>query len=405
MPQNLTPEILEATGGPIAAGLLPAWRVTWVLLSQEEIDALDPDLPGPNLAVVKSLPERRMATAHVVNPFPDGESLSETLHHELGHSWISPFTSQLPATQASVMLEEQLVETLGVYLASLAPPAAATARRALARVVDRYAPPPALRARVAAKISASAPTAARGGSMDGKQVLAAIAGQDEAAALKILNDWAAEQLAAAGHPGSAEPDGDEAAAMPAAGGDPAAMPQKPPAGPPAAAKPGAPPPPPPGTPADDAARTAARLVDDLKRMHSAQLPGAKEGIVLRARARGFNLTPAIEKRIMAAPTFEAAEGVLAIVEEAGGGTTTRGRSGVEHIAGPDAAEATPKGEADDKLISEGFPAEWIGRYRARLKEAGAEAGAEMLTRGREVKASNKARLARDLARTGKAVAS
>ena len=401
MSQALTPEILEAAGGPIAAGLLPAWRVTWVLLSQEEIDALDPDLPGPNLAVVKSLPERRMATVHVVNPLPDGESLSETLHHELGHAWIAPFTSQLPATQASVMLEEQLVETLGVYLASLAPPAAATARRALARVVNRYAPPPALRARVAAKISASAPTAARGGSMDGKQVLAAIAGQDEAAALKILNDWAAEQLASAGHPGAAEPDGDEAAVL-AAGGDPAAMPQKPPAGPPAAAKPGAPPPPPPGTPADDAARTAARLVDDLTRMHSAQLPGAKEGIVLRARARGLNLTPATEKRIMAASTFEAAEGVLAIVEEAGGGATTRARSGVEHIAGPDAAEATPKGEPEEKLVSEGFPAEWIGRYRARLKEAGAEAGAEMLTRGREKLTQSRARLARDLAR--KAVA-
>jgi hypothetical protein len=211
LPQALTSEQLEAIGGPIAAGLLPAWRVKWVALPQDHLDSVDERRPGPNLAIVQTLPERRMATVNILSPWPDGESLTETLYHELGHVWIAPITSQIPDTEGSVMLEEQLVETLGVYLAGLSTAARAAARRALASVVDKYAPAP-----MRARFSARAQSRARGGSMDGKQVLAAIAGQDEAAALKILNDWAAEQLAAAGHPGAPEPDGDELPGDPSA---------------------------------------------------------------------------------------------------------------------------------------------------------------------------------------------
>lgn len=274
MPQTLTPEDLQAVGGPIAAGLLPAWRVSWVLLSQADLDALRP--PGPNLAVVQSLPERRMATANVVNPWPEDESLSETLHHELGHSWISPLTKQIPETEASVMLEEQLVETLGVYLASLTGEAATAARRALAKVVDE-AP-----ARWRARISARAPLA-RGAGMDPKMVMEALdalieEGGGDGKCAAILKSIIAAQAGGGAVP--AEPDGDEAALKSAEGdGAPMAaeMSKPPEAG---AAKPVGEPKP------AEATRVAARVAQiEGEYARARKAANAGVGVTIRARLR------------------------------------------------------------------------------------------------------------------------
>lgn len=246
--------------------------MTWVALPQADLDALKP--PGPNLAVVQSLPERRMATVNVVSPWPEGESLSETLHHELGHAWIAPLTAQIPETDASVMLEEQLVETLGVYLASLGASARAAARRALASVVDAYAP--RLRARISAQASP-----ARGGQMDPELLSAALdaieAGDFEKCKeiLKGLVVTAASGGAAPPHP---EPDGDEAAKAGAPEGEPpmAEMSKPPEAG----AKPVSDPKP------AEAPRVAARLVQlDGEVSRARKAADAAVGVTVRARLR------------------------------------------------------------------------------------------------------------------------
>ena len=55
------------------------------------------------------------------------------------------------------------------------------------------------------------------------------------------------------------------------------------------------------------------MVADLEAMHAAQLPSAKEGLVLAMRARVVGLTPAVEARVMAAPTFAAAKEIADLV--------------------------------------------------------------------------------------------
>ncbi len=369
---------LPALLAPIAAALLPGWQVT---CAWQTVDTMP--MPGA-LATCTPVPTRQVAHVDVLDPWPDGESLAATLWHELTHALLSPLTALIPASDGAVMLEEHAVERLGTLLASLTP----MARAAVLRGVDTFGGAP-LRAR----ISALAPRARDGGTMDPKiaqEALDALEAGDSAKALALLKQLLAAALgssgAAAPADGATEPDGDEAAKL--AGKAP-----PPPAGPPAAAKmPG---------PDDAAARKARAMLDDIARMHAAAVGGAKATLITSARAR-LALTPATEKRILAASTFADAEAILAIVEEAGGGSL-RARSGVEHKGAPDASDGATKGEPDDKLVADGFDEQWIARYRTTIKSEGAEAGVGMLTRGRA--AIKRARARRATETNGKAVTS
>jgi hypothetical protein len=330
-------------------------------------------------------------TAHVqvrdidATPVPgfDGDPLFEirvTLAHETLHCVVAEALAATGGGTLTVPAEEQIVEAAAQAIVRSEGTADA---RVMARAIRAL--PSTLRARVAAS---AGQRARKGVGMDGAQVLAAIAGQDEAAALKILNDWAAEQLAAAGHPAApGEPDGDEAAKLATASGPPQpgdpAMPAAP------QAKMAVPP------PGEDGAagRKAARLVADLERMHGAALPTAKAGLIAGARAR-LAITPAIERRILAASTFEDAEAILAIVEEAGG-VQQRARSGVTPASSPDTFEGSAKTEPEEKLLGEGFDPQWISRYREIAKREGAESAAATLARGRVAMQRTKARRARE----------
>jgi hypothetical protein len=311
-------------------------------------------------------------------PIPgfDGDPLYEirvTISHEMGHCSVAEFLD----AGGDEAAEERLVEAVAqaIVASEHTPDASIMARTAAG-----------LPARLRARISARAPLA-RGGKMDPKSITEAlealIAGDSEKCA-EILKGIIAKAAGGAAPAADMPPPSD---AAPPIEGAPARSP-----GPVA----------PVGAPAEPEARVAARLatvdklVKDVERMHAAQLPGAKEGLIVRARAR-LALTPASEARIMRAKTFEEAEGILAILEEAGAGTTQRARSGVEHHGAPDTSGGPAKGEPDDKLIAEGFAADWIARYRAVLKEGGEEAGAATLENGRKALARTKARKVREAA--------
>jgi hypothetical protein len=68
--------------------------------------------------------------AHVVvAPHPPGESLEESIAHELTHSVLSPLTKLIEWSPAAVMIEEQIVERLGKIIA--------TAPAAMARAISK----------------------------------------------------------------------------------------------------------------------------------------------------------------------------------------------------------------------------------------------------------------------------
>jgi len=321
VPQTLDLATLQAAGGPIAAGLLPGWTVTWVLCTQEQIDAVLP--PGPNLAVCRVLedttPTRELATVYVLADWPESESLSETLHHEIGHAWASPLVKLIPDSAAAVLVEEQLVERLGKYLASLPAAARAAARRAIARTIET-ALPVAARAR----ISARAGTRARGATMDPKLVQEALdalieEGGGDSKCAQILKGLIASAASNGAPPPATEPDGDEApvAAKTAEGPPPTG-------GAPAA---GGPP------PMDDSARKARKGAEQVETKDRARereeddaITAFRRGVAkddlishVRARLAGHDGLPAIERRILAAPTFQEAKIAADIALEMGGG--------------------------------------------------------------------------------------
>jgi hypothetical protein len=369
LPQILTPEQLASEGGPIAAGLLPAWRVTWVVLSQAEIDSLDERKPGPNLAIVKTLPERRMATVNIVSPWPDGESLSETLNHELGHVWISPITAQIPGTEASVMLEEQLVETLGVYLASLGTSARAAARRALRSIVDELAP-----VQMRARIAARAGLRARGAGMDPEKIkalIAAIKEQDGEAALQIAEGLLVEAASGGAEPATmpGEPDGDEPPMAEQAKPGENPMEPKP--------KPAAGPSPAPATPAEPPGRMAARIAAiEGEHSRARKAADAAVGITVRARLRevkasGLALDTALEERLGKMTDLEAFEQRIADIEigrklASPGGTRARtavpSGAPVQHQVAPPPSEAPAPPVDADTLRAEGIDDSAIAVY-------------------------------------------
>lgn len=357
-----------------------------MVLPPERINTLDPKLPGPNLAIVKSLPTRRMATVHAVTPWPAQESLSETLHHEIGHAWLAPITAQMPDTEASVMLEEQLVETLGVYLASLTSSARAAARRALAPIVDSYAP------RLRARILARAATRARGGEMDPnlvKQALDALEAGDGAKCAELLKGLIAAAASGGTAPTTEPPAADAGQMAPAGEATGVAATGEQPMGARAAARKE-------GADVSDIAtmrarKTALDLAADIARMHTAALPNAKQALIVGARARlgADAISPATEARILKAPTFASAEEIIAILEESP--VAMRARSGVEHAGSqPNVAETKTVAEAD--LLKEGFDLPWIKSYQ-RTAKADPVAGLAELEGGREALRARRARIA------------
>ena len=105
----------------LARKLIPGWVVTVELAPSIEANQ-------GALAMVYSTPERQMAHV-VVAPHPPGESLEESIAHELTHSVLSPLTKLIEWSPAAVMIEEQIVERLGKIIA--------TAPAAMARAVAK----------------------------------------------------------------------------------------------------------------------------------------------------------------------------------------------------------------------------------------------------------------------------
>lgn len=295
---------LEQIGKPIADALVPGWRIEWRWCSQEELDAI---IPGA-MAICSTTPTRSMALVRVLSPWPASESLAETLWHELAHAALSPLTSLIPENDGATMIEEQIVERFGVLLSQLTPGLA----RVVSKAIRTFAAP-----RVAARISAHAkPRARRGEKMDPnlmKKALELIAAGDAAGALALLT----EIVAAA-----------------AAGGEPAAPASD---APPGEAPMGAAP-----APASDGTE---KKDDAPMARQNARAKSAADSIVKSAiRARiyesrtsdGLAIAAEVEKRILAAPSIEDAEAIIATVREtmeATGGTSSRARSGAKPPAG------------------------------------------------------------------------
>ena len=108
-----------------ASLLVPGWKVTFSRCRAEKMP-----IRGA-LAVCNPTPTRSLAHLYIVDPWPAGEDMEETIAHELTHAALSPFTTLLQDHPAAVMLEEQAVENIGKGLAS-----APRAARALARAVS-----------------------------------------------------------------------------------------------------------------------------------------------------------------------------------------------------------------------------------------------------------------------------
>ncbi|HSN15382.1 MAG TPA: hypothetical protein VLT61_12175 [Anaeromyxobacteraceae bacterium] len=364
------PPDLDALLGPIVSALIPGWTVT------SEWKAADKMPVAGALAVCEPTPTRSLAHVSVLAPWPEGESLPETLWHELTHALLSPLTALVEDSAGAVMVEEPIVERLGNLLATLP----ARARAAVVRAVETYTP------RLRARISARAPLA-RGGSMDAKEVLAAITGQDEGKALEILTGWVAEQInAATGGGGPAEPDGDEPT------GDPMAK-DKPPVPP----KPGDGAPPPAG---DAAARARLALDGELARARAVRAEletmvgdmrkSRVDDLITSLRARlpsGHKGLAATEKDILAAKTYQEAKQIhdlavrFAPEDEA---PKPRARMGDRTTAAPALDKAQIVKPADFDKFDPAFQ----GMFLAVAENEGQEAADAMLRPAR-------ARLSRD----------
>lgn len=123
----------------LAVKLVPGWTITCELAPSVEANA-------GALAMVMPTPERQLAHV-VVAPHPPGESVEESVAHELTHVLLSPLTALLEWSPAVIMLEEQIVERLGKLLAG----APATMARAVTRALaNPRTAAPVLRKRISA---------------------------------------------------------------------------------------------------------------------------------------------------------------------------------------------------------------------------------------------------------------
>lgn len=123
----------------LARKLIPGWVVTVELAPSIEANQ-------GALAMVYSTPKRQMAHV-VVAPHPPSESLEESIAHELTHAVLSPLTELITWSDASVMIEEQIVERLGKIIAS----APASMARAISNALrNPRTDSPAMRKRISA---------------------------------------------------------------------------------------------------------------------------------------------------------------------------------------------------------------------------------------------------------------
>ena len=140
--------------------LMQDWNVTWAWCPAGKLP-----IEGA-FAVCHTTPTRSLAHLQLANPWPANEDMPETIRHELVHALISPLTELIEGSAAAVMIEETIVEKLGIALGRSSGPGLA---RIVANVVDRYAP--RMRARISALASRRT---GKGRQMDIKLILAAI---------------------------------------------------------------------------------------------------------------------------------------------------------------------------------------------------------------------------------------
>jgi hypothetical protein len=375
-PIQLDSTALASVGNPIARELIPGWTVTWIPVSREQIDQL---IPGA-LAVCRpdkdAMPTRSLATVYVLTPWPPNEDLAETLWHELTHALMSDLVQLIPDrdTAAGVLVEEKVVERLGKLLAKI--PIAA--RRAIRSAVEGLTLPAPLRARISAATQSMAPRmSARGGTMDPKLIMEAldalIAG-DAAKCQEILKGIIASMAGAEAtetaeaQPGMATLGTGENMATNAA---PVVAPEEQAR---SAAR---------QTAADTetlrARKEAQEAATELKLIADDQRTSAKETLIVGLRARlGAKLTPAAEKRILAAPTYQQAKELAAFAEELGGGSTQRARSGVQIEPAPgNTVGALQVGD----LLKAGLP-EALANEIAELSKTDPELAAHSFSRAR-----------------------
>lgn len=125
----------------LAAVMLPGWRISW-----EEVASAD---IGGALAMVYPTPAREMAHIKIA-PHPPGESVEESIAHELAHAMISPLVALIDPTPAAVMIEEPIVERMSLLFAKLTGAAKRAAMRAFRNPRTKS---PAVRARISALAS------------------------------------------------------------------------------------------------------------------------------------------------------------------------------------------------------------------------------------------------------------
>lgn len=339
------------------------------------------------LAVCIPTPTRDMAKILVCAEWPDGESLDETIAHELIHALISPLTALVQASPATVMLEERAVEQLGKAVAGANAAARLSLSRAIARTMKEI--PAAMRARMARD-----PRIGKARTMDPIDLIlaaveaAAAADDPKAAIAALLAKVQAIKSGEGGGEAEGDGDGDEAAKLAAKKTAP------PPGGAAATAGDGGA-----GTGSNDpamrsaaklppAARLAAADVDpEIVAMRARMAAGvaeieaaaklAREGAKLqvattiKARlasevAAGLIVTPARATKLESFADLAAFDAAIELLKEgqSAGGMRARamGTDGkpLAHNAAGDADKAVD----DAQLVKEGFDASYVADYKA-----------------------------------------
>jgi hypothetical protein len=338
------------------------WTLHVVLCSAEQMNEVMPGVGA--LAICSPVPERHIATVHVLADFPEHEDLMSTLMHELTHAKLSPLTALLEFTPAAVMLEEGIVESLGNALASTVPAYARAIRRALAA-------PRARSTAVRARISALAPRQRERGRirMDPemiKKALEALLSGDAEACKAILQELITAAAAGGGAPSSEELPREE---------QPGDVPQpareeQPPMG-----------------------RSRGRQAPAVS-PHEARARRAADSLnrdAIRARIHtsrvvdGFSLPAELETEILRCSDIDDAERLLRVARLARGEGQSRARNGGEqpNTLAPAADTAAP--ETAEKLAAEGFDRQFVRDYQTQHK-ADPAAAAAMLAGGRVARA-------------------
>lgn len=361
------PADLRAVGDPIAAELLPGWRVAWEWCTPEAI--------GGALAMIYPDPKREIARI-MVAPHPEDEDITESLAHEIVHGTISPLVNLIKPSAEEVAIEEPIVERIGVLIARLWKAAQGLARASLRRGVATYDPAGGVRFR--ARISAPRRTRRNGGGMVDYKLLAQLAleggaliaaeGMPPEAAAWIKK--AVEAMAGA----AAEPDGDE---NPIPGQRDPNKPGE-----------GAPPGPGEGGGGDGTMRLRGRTaLAEIEAIAADSRARAKDGLIDLVRARipsDHKGLPALEKKIRGAADYAAAKTIADLAldmfpEAPAGNGKARGtddRQSADKPAGGE-EDTTPDPE-DLKVFDAGFQAE----YR-RLRKGDKGAAEHWIRMGRQ----------------------